>query len=333
MTTTFCLHTWQNNPARHRKTHQKKNETNAMETQINQFLRDKYEIWPTQINYIRSSVNEVYHILTDTQTYYLRIQPEQHLLGSGRLKIESMILRQLSDSPQPINLPHPIPQQDGKIVGEISITQIQRDVVLLTAIPGKQIKLRQLTTKQLTQISSAIAELHHSLERINHTNHIQLLDIISRGLDSYENNLELFQSAHHTDHLSWAREVIDQIKELHLPQQLLHGDLWWKNILLHHNQIGFIDFDFSMIGPRSYDLAAFLATQKSDQIKLPAKLEQMMIDHYQQQYEREFDQDEIKLSQQLRQLWIFEYWLKHSNKPIEKIETMILNNLNVARNL
>lgn len=74
-----------------------------------------------------------------------------------------------------------------------------------------------------------------------------------------------------------------------------------------------------------------LSTQKSEKMRLPTELEKMLIDKYQQQWGKEFDDDEMRLTQQLRQIWIFDYWIRFTNKPLEVIESMIISNIRTAR--
>lgn len=123
-------------------------------------------------------------------------------------------------------------------------------------VPGRKIKLTELNSNQFTSISAALYELHDIMETFNPSNQVSLLDLISHSLDIYEEKLDAFRSDQHEEHLRWARNLVDRVKEKHLPKQQIHGDIWWENIFVdQYDRVGISDFDFTMIGPRSYDLA------------------------------------------------------------------------------
>jgi Ser/Thr protein kinase RdoA (MazF antagonist) len=112
-------------------------------------------------------------------------------------------------------------------------------------------------------VGAALARLHGSLlgqeasfrdrplRLDSYGGYVKQLRSAGDGAGSLLRTIERHQQAL----LAW-----DQYYGVHMPRQLLHGDMHSGNIVVDDEEIHLIDFDKMMVGPRVFDIAKLIAT-------------------------------------------------------------------------
>lgn len=227
------------------------------------FLQDKdLKFSPTS-----GGVNNVvqYVETSDRKQYVLRIYNNGQ--NTPRVKFEHEVLAQLRDK----SLSFKIPTTIGALeTGESSVSLSNgAEASLFELIPGELPKLTRVR-----QIGAASGELSRALQDVVVNQpcptppYYELYKVhhaVTRDLFFQEVASSVFDSCREpTDKLVAAildvEKKIESFKALKLPQQLIHGDLHYDNILCDGDEVsGLLDFEFCSLDWRAMEIAICLS--------------------------------------------------------------------------
>jgi homoserine kinase type II len=186
--------------------------------------------------------------LVDTSKGRFLLTLYEKRVDAGDLPFFLDLLEHLARRGNPV--PRALPDREGRTIHQLA----GRPACLIEFLPG--ISASAPTPAQARHVGAALGRLHHSLQDFAPTR----ANTLGPGawqplLDQCGANLDAIAPGLFTALSAAAAEVIAQWPG-HLPQSVIHGDLFPDNVLLLDDQVsGLIDFYFACTDVRAYDLA------------------------------------------------------------------------------
>jgi Ser/Thr protein kinase RdoA (MazF antagonist) len=214
-------------------------------------------------------VNNIVKHLEDNMGKHFILRLYNNGNDSNRVKFEHEVLSHLKEMDFPFEIPSPLPCKDGTNATHAVLSN-GAEASLFHVIPGSLPKLTAVREIGVASgiLNSAMATIwlstappnppYYDLYRVHHA--------VTRELFFDMIRSESFDSVRAaTDELCREivvlEELISKLLSLNLPQQLIHGDLHYDNVLVHHDgQVsGLLDFEFCAMDWRAMELAICLS--------------------------------------------------------------------------
>jgi len=232
------------------------------EGQLAEMVRSQYALGDAPTCYLwNHGINDVYRISTPQGKWILRISSATgHSPVAVREEVD--ILRHLANAG--IRVAPPIPRRDGSYVMVLDAPEGKRAAVLFAFIESGRVQPGQI--EQAKSYGAALARMHRAAERypgpIQRPPHdfqyfVETpLERLSRFPLFADRSADLVYLRHAAADL-WSQAI--QLPQSAPGYGLCHGDAMSGNALYGDDgSVTLIDFDFSGIGWRIYDLATYI---------------------------------------------------------------------------
>jgi len=227
----------------------------------------KFEFAPT-LGGVNNIVKKV--TVDDKDDYILRIYNNGD--DSDKVKFEHLVLAELNKIPMSFELPAAVPSLENARTHELLSDGSEASV--FKVIPGT---LPCITC--VAEIGKACGELTRALAQISvdfdpqtppyfeiyKVHHAVTREIFFRDIQSTVFDEVRVSADKAAEEITKIEALISQLLSLDLPQQLIHGDLHYDNVLVSNGLVtGVLDFEFCARDWRAMDLAISLSKYASE---------------------------------------------------------------------
>lgn len=235
----------------------------GVEWMVGQEVLDAFGLTPLQMERVEDGcINQTWRVVADAGEYALRL----HRVNSpAAIGAEQLAMRAAFADGLPV--PQVVPaggapfwQKDGRIWS------------LATWLPGNVITPAGLTPDVAFHLGQTVAGMHTALSRLSparfpvapqhsHVEPVQALEkfAIFRHLIGLKERQEEFDefSRSYFDQIAPRLQAGSPVLEYYrtAPGQVVHGDVWFRNVLFSGTQIsGILDWEYACVAPRIWEL-------------------------------------------------------------------------------
>ncbi|MDR7076114.1 thiamine kinase-like enzyme [Neobacillus niacini] len=172
------------------------------------------------------------------------------------------------------NLTYPIKTKDGRYKTIFNQTAL----VLFNFIEGLALKDASSSKETVTKIATLIAALHKATPKIKQkevrqekfdmwthrwlVRNLSVLESTTTFDNPYKEELRELMLTHKEqilNYLNLLSSLHTSVKAIQKESVFCHGDLWAGNLIIHHDELFLIDWEYAVFAPPEFDLSNFIS--------------------------------------------------------------------------
>jgi homoserine kinase type II len=151
--------------------------------------------------------------------------------------------------------------------------------VLFPFVEGK---VEMISTKILNEMGIAMAQLHQTPVALNNLRNYDNVGFSPQKINSYCSSTDAVPDFAKAFKELKGEKMVENWEKSHLPQGLIHGDMYYDNILFHEGRIlAILDFEQAGIGDYLFDIGIALSGSALHQGKIDNELVKEFLQGYQ----------------------------------------------------